>query len=347
MTTLRVEPAHDALGPPMALSPIRAAPMDSQVVAESRRILAAKGRTFRAASLLLPRDTRDDAAVVYAFCRLADDTVDESDDVAASRLGLERLRLELRGEASPRPIVAAFLDVCSRHAIPLAAAEHLLNGMERDLETVLALEDDRALLRYAYEAAGTVGLMMARLLGAHEEAALAHAVDLGIAMQLTNICRDVAEDAGRQRTYLPESRLAAAGLSARTLRENVGRDDGRGELARDAVFPVVRDLLELAERYYQSGLAGLSYLPLRPRRTILAAGTMYRAIGSVVLEGGPQAMRERAIVGWFTKCRYVLRAVRMAPKVTAVPHDAALHRYLGDLPGCRAHSALAPERPLR
>lgn len=347
MTALGVEPAPEALVRPLALATSGPMPSSAQVVRESRRILAEKGRTFRLASLLLPRDARDDAAVVYAFCRLADDIVDEGDDVVASRIGLTRLRDELRGDAAPRPLVVAFLDVCSRRSIPLEAAEHLMNGLERDLEPVLTLDDDRALIRYAYEVAGTVGLMMARLLGAHDDAAVAHAIDLGIAMQLTNICRDVVEDAGRQRTYVPEARLVPAGLSSKTLRENVALGDERGAAARDAVFPVVGDLLELADRYYRSGIAGMPYLPLRARRTILAAGSMYRAIGDVVLAGGPDAMTERAFVGALSKCRWVLRALRQAPRLVTAPHDHRLHRHLAGLPGCRAPEALAASTRVR
>ena len=347
MITRGVAPNRETQDPPLALTASSRAATSMQVIRESRRILAEKGRTFRLASLLLPRDARDDAAVVYAFCRQADDIVDEGDDVSSSRLGLARLRVELRGEVAPTPLVSAFLDVCTRRGIPLEAAEHLLNGLERDLEPVLALDDDRALLRYAYEVAGTVGLMMARLLGAHDEDAMAHAIDLGIAMQLTNICRDVVEDAGRRRTYVPQSRLRAAGLSAQALLDDVGRADAGGELARQGVFPVIADLLELAERYYGSGIAGMPYLPLRARRTILAAGTMYRAIGSVVLEAGPSKMRERAVVGPLSKLRYLVRACWHASRLPTRPHDHRLHGHLAGLPGCRSTEALAPHEKLR
>ena len=172
------------------------------VLQASRAVFAAKARTFHWSARLLPADRRDDAAVVYAFCRLVDDTADEAPTAAVAAAALDRLAAELEGRAEPRPLVAAFLDTAARRGLPLDAARELLAGVRSDLG-VVRIADDDALLVYCYRVASTVGLLMCGVLGVRERDALPFAVDLGVAMQLTNICRDVAEDAGRGRVYLP------------------------------------------------------------------------------------------------------------------------------------------------
>ncbi|MFT4627287.1 MAG: phytoene synthase [Myxococcota bacterium] len=299
------------------------------VVHQSREILATHARSFRWASWFLPSDRRDDAAVVYAWCRLVDDAVDEaaSSDEAADAVA--ELRGELLGERAPRPIPAAFLAVCARRGISVAPALELLEGCRSDLGTV-RFADDRELLRYCYRVAGTVGLLMCGVLGVTDPRGAAHAVDLGVGMQLTNICRDVLEDAKRGRTYLPADRLAVAGSSPEALLA--------GEADPAHIARVVRDLLAMAEEYYRSGDGGMQFIPARSRVAILVAARVYRAIGGALLRRGGDALAGRAWVGIGGKVLHTgaalvafARLAMWSPQV----HDAHLHEPLAGLPGCK------------
>lgn len=295
-------------------------------LAEAHRLLRTKGRTFKLASWLLPRAARDDAAVVYAFCRRADDLADDDND----RAGLEQLSAELRAPKSP--LMLDFVALAQRRNIPLQAAEHLIAGVAGDLTPRIMVADDGELVRYAYSVAGTVGLMMARLLDVSTDEALPHAIDLGVAMQLTNICRDVAEDARNGRVYLPRKRLELWGVTPERLLSQL---ETHVEV-RHAAFIVVRELLVAAERYYESARAGLAALPLRTRRTALAAATLYRAIGLEVLSRGPDGLLGRATVGTWTRARLFLGAYREASRLRFRPHESELHEALRGLPGTNA-----------
>jgi phytoene synthase len=299
----------------------------SAVVLASREVLAKHAKTFRLASLLLSPQQRDEAAVVYAFCRLVDDAVDEAPDPDSARAALAPLKRELSALAPPRPLLRAFLEILGPHPAALAAAHELIVGVESDLGPVL-LPDDEALLRYCYRVAGTVGLMMSPIIGVTSPDAPPHALDLGVGMQLTNICRDVAEDLTRGRVYLPETRLRAAGTSQAALLD--------GTAPREAVAAVIRDLLALADRHYQSGADGLRYIPLRPRAAIAAAGSMYRAIGLRLRAQGCDFTQGRAFVPAPTKLAWLARASLASLAATLGPpphHDAALHAHLRGLPG--------------
>jgi phytoene synthase len=297
------------------------------VIASARAVLSEHARTFRLAGRLLPRRRLDDAAVVYAFCRLVDDTVDDASDPTSAGVALGTLRAELTGAAPARPIVDAYLEVCERCQIPTEAALELFAGVAADLGLVL-LPSQSELLRYAYRVAGTVGLMMSGVLGVTDPVARPFAIDLGIGMQLTNIARDVAEDARLGRVYLPADWLAAAGLRPADVLAG-GADAERLGL-------VVRDLLSLADRYYASGQAGLRYIPLGPRPAIAAAGAVYRAIGLEILRRRANVTAGRAVVPTASKLAWLCRAAALSP-LRSIPratlHDAALHSALAGLPG--------------
>ena len=300
------------------------------VVADSHGALAYHGRSFHLAGRLLPAASRDDAAICYAFCRLADDAVDEAPDVQSARAALAKLRAELCGDNAPRPLVAAWSALVARRGIPSYATDGLLDGMESDLEAV-RIADDSELIRYCYRAAGTVGLMMAAILevpAAHARAARAHAIDLGVAMQLTNIARDVAEDAARDRVYLPADRLRAAGQQKDALpAPNQGIAPNPSiALDPEAVRIVVGDILAVAERFYDSGLAGVRFLPVRVRPAIVAAAFLYRGIGRALLRRGGDPLTGRVVLG--TLERGWLLALGLLTAVlpgSVAPHDAALH----------------------
>jgi phytoene synthase len=221
--------------------------------------------------------------------------------------------------------VSALRDLFERRRIDVRYALELVAGVASDLGEV-RVADDAALVRYGYRVAGTVGLMMVGVLGVRAAEALPHAVDLGVAMQLTNICRDVREDAERGRVYLPASRLRALGV-APTPEGVLG--------ARDAVRRVVTDLLALADRYYASAEDGMRHIPWRARLAILVASSVYRAIGVRLLSRGADALAGRTVVPFGGKLWAAVGAVLRLPwaSLRRSPHAEALHGALVGLPG--------------
>lgn len=304
---------------------------NAAVVSVSRDVMKQHARSFSWAAFFLPRDRHDDAAVVYAFCRLVDDLVDEAPDIPTGAAAIEKLIAELHGHDDPRELVAAYREVATRSGIADDAAEHLAEGVQSDAGEVL-LQSDRDLIRYCYRVAGVVGVMMCGVLGVQDPRALPHAIDLGIGMQLTNICRDVLEDAERGRVYLPEERLRAIGVSHAELLDAARRD----ELD---IRHVVRDLLALAERYYLSAEAGMRFIPARSRAAILAASRIYRAIGQRLLRKGANPLSGRTIVPWTGRLTRALGALGafLKPKTLGLTayrgHDASLHMHLSGFPG--------------
>ena len=289
--------------------------------------MATHARSFSWAGAFLPAHARDDASIVYAFCRLVDDLADEAPDPETAATDLASLRAELIGQAPARPLVATVVPLFERRGVTLQPAIELMNGVCSDLEPV-RMSNDEELLRYCYRVASTVGLMMCGVLNVTHPTALRHAVDLGVAMQLTNICRDVLEDAQNDRVYLPADRLQAAGTSTEALLA--------GEFNGEATAAVVLDLLQLADRYYESADQGMRYIPLRSRFAIVVASRIYRAIGVKLSRNGGNALHGRTIVGKGAKAleslAAVLRTLRLSvgqPK----SHDRTLHLSLAGLPG--------------
>ena len=274
-----------------------------------RSSIALHSKSFSLASRLLGSDGRDDAAVVYAWCRRADDAIDLAPPAeqarAVVRLGRE-LETIYEGEAQPEPILAAFQMVARRHQIPRAYPSELLAGMAMDAEGK-AYGSYTELLSYCFRVAGTVGLMMSHVMGVRHPSALKHAAHLGMAMQLTNICRDVGEDWRRGRLYLPDDLLAAAG--APDLRSRLGSAWPAG--VSSAVANVTRDLLRRAEVLYASGDRGIPLLSFRSAWSVRTARLVYADIGRVILARGADPSAPRAVVSTPRKLRLLLRALTM------------------------------------
>jgi len=304
----------------------------TEVVASSRRILDDNAKTFALAGKLLPPAVLDDAAVVYAMCRVIDDAVDEAADAEAARQAIDALTAELSGEAQRRPLVACFVETCERLNIPFVAAAELAKGVASDvLAAPVRMTSDRELLRYCYRVAGTVGLMMSGVLGVSDPKAAAHAIDLGVGMQLTNICRDVLEDARNDRVYLPTDRLARYGATPGDVIERP-----HAVFCQLATHKVVEDLLVMADRYYESGRAGLRYIPPTRRAAIAGAGAAYRRIGDVVRSRAFDVGQGRAVVSLMDKLLQVVGSATVASIAGFTPepdHDEGLHIHLAGLPG--------------
>lgn len=314
---------------PLARSGGVDAPRTTAVVRDSRDVMQAHARSFTLAALFLPSGRSARAAVLYALCRLADDLADESPDPTSAAAALDLLEAEVRGDAPARPLVAEWLQSGDAHPEAFLA---LLDGVRSDLSHA-PFASDRQLVRYCYAVAGTVGLAMCPILGVTEPAAQRHAIDLGIAMQLTNICRDVLEDAERGRVYLPAERLRAHGA---TPEEVLG-----GTADRQAVAAVVQELLERADVYYASGDHGMRAIPLRTRVAIVVASRVYASIGHLLRRRGGDSLAGRAIVSVPGRVLAVVRALCALPMLSLRarrPHDAQLHRHLDGLPGAAPQS---------
>ncbi|HHQ13400.1 MAG TPA: phytoene/squalene synthase family protein [Chromatiales bacterium] len=283
--------------------------MVDQIVEHSRETIRKGSKSFAAAARLFKADTRAAVYMLYSWCRYCDDLIDGqemgfgheeiSPQEACSRLELlrEQTTRALAGDPVEHPAFDGLQRVASRYRIPDRYPFELIDGFAMDVQgyEYRTLEDT---LLYCYHVAGVVGVMMAYVMGVKEPDVLSRAADLGIAFQLTNISRDVMDDAVNGRVYLPESWLREAGVepSQIALPEH-----------RDAVFSVIERLLAVAERYYASAREGVRALGFQAGWAVSSASGIYRDIGSIVLERGSKAWDRRAVVSSGRKLFWALR----------------------------------------
>jgi phytoene synthase len=253
--------------------------------ASERESIERHSRSFSLAARLLPPLVARDVRRLYAWCRACDNAVDdESVSLAERRARLAAIRADLQRVYSGERLDCVesrwLRELVERYAIPQEWPEALLDGMESDLDFVRpASQADLEL--YCYRAAGVVGLMMSRILGARSRKAEQYACSLGMAMQLTNIARDVAEDWQRGRCYLPQAWLEADGA----------------ELPSDVeLCPSVQRLLNIAEHHYEQGRLGYPYLPQNVRWAIRVAASVYREIGEVIRAAEYRVREQRHFV---------------------------------------------------
>jgi 15-cis-phytoene synthase len=301
----------------------------SSDLAACRAALRDGSRSFLAASLLLPRRVHEPASALYAFCRLADDAVDDMGDAQDAppgapasdvdalrrrrRTAVVALHRRLDAVYAGRPDMhtadRALAVVVARHAIPRPLFDALLEGFGWDAEG-RRYESIDELLDYCARVAGTVGAMMALVMGVRSRAAIARACDLGVAMQLSNIARDVGEDARNGRLYLPLAWLRDAGIDATAFVAS--------PRPGPALAGVVQRLLGEADALYARAGAGVALLPIDCRPGINAARFLYAAIGHEVARRGLDPVSSRARVGRPRKAVLMLRALgAIAPSAAA------------------------------
>jgi phytoene synthase len=292
---------------------------------ECRRLIAAGSRSFAAASMLLPKATRQAAYALYAFCRVSDDAVD---DPARAADAIERLRRRLdlayAGTPAESAVDRAFADVVIRYAVPRALPEALIDGFAWDVRG-LRCETESDVFAYAVRVAGSVGAMMTVLMGVRDPLVAARACDLGVAMQLTNIARDVGEDAAAGRLYLPRAWMREAGLDPdRWLARPVF--DAR-------IAAVIARLLRVADALYQRADKGIGGLPAGCRAGIFAARHLYSGIGAAVARRGFDSVSARARVPGGRKIWLIARAMldaALARRAAAGAAPLAEAAYLVD-----------------
>ncbi|MCY7315512.1 MAG: phytoene/squalene synthase family protein [Rubrivivax sp.] len=265
-----------------------------------RTLMRGGSKTFFAASLLLPPRVRAPASALYAYCRLADDLVDLGSNALQAVAQLhQRLDAVYAGRPQAIEVDRALAHVVHRFRIPRQLLDALIEGFlwdsqGRRYDTLAQLHD------YAARVAGTVGAMMALLMGVRSPAALARACDLGVAMQLTNIARDVGEDARNGRLYLPREWLAEAGVDAQAWLQ--------APVFNRAIAGVVQRLLQAADALYARADAGVAALPRDCRPAIRAARLVYAEIGRALERLQLDAINHRAVVSPRRKLTLIARA---------------------------------------
>ena len=253
---------------------------------DARSILRAKGRTFALAARLLPADTAEDATLLYAFCRHVDDLADNPTAGPGARSELFNLRGQVFSGAGKSPLVREFLQMANRRGLSLVSATKLIDGAISDLEETVLIENAEQLIQYCYLVAGTVGEMMCPILGGTPEL-LPQAADLGIAMQLTNIARDIREDALMGRQYVPVNWIP-------TL--SIDQLSSHSEQTQAELTKAVQRLLRMAESRYTKARSGLACLPMKNRLGISVAADVYREIGRCIEREGCEVRRQRTVV---------------------------------------------------
>ncbi|GLQ19177.1 phytoene/squalene synthase family protein [Algimonas porphyrae] len=302
-------------------------PQGDRLARQGRQSIEAGSKSFALASRVLPPRIRDDASMLYAWCRYCDDVIDGQEmghgqiadyrDGQAERLKKlrDQTRAALHGQATD-PIFQGLARVVERNDIPHRHAFELLKGFEMDAEErVYHTIDD--LLDYAYHVAGVVGVMMAMIMGTRDAPTLDRASDLGLAFQLTNIARDVIDDARADRVFVPQSLLIRHGAP-------VAPDLLKQHANWPAAHKAAIDLIDIAEDYYASARTGIRALPFRCAWAISAALSVYREIGEVLRVGGPEAWHGRVGASASRKMRLAVRAGRpalMRSFVREVPRD--------------------------
>ncbi len=306
-------------------------------LAACREVIRTGSRSFHMASRLLPAEMREGACAIYAFCRLSDDMVDlEGGDLTA----VDRLRGRLDRIYGGRPDDSAeercLADAVRKYDLPRALLEALLEGLAWDAEGRVyeRIEDLEA---YAARVAGAVGAMMAVLMGARSEALLARACDLGVAMQFSNIARDVGEDARLGRLYLPRAWMREAGLDP----------DGwlRAPSHSKALSQVIDRLLSRAAGLYVRADAGIAGLAPAYRGAIFAARLLYAEIGEEVRRRGLDSVSGRAAVPAWRKAALMARSAALSrtarpSEVVEAPMDAT--RFLVEAAISGSGSRVAP-----
>ena len=251
------------------------------------------GKSFYWASFFLPKRNKKIASELYSICRFFDDLADENDDDQTKWLSEEFKKIY---DNLNHPINIFFRS----NNISIEVLGDLINGLIKDQKKV-RIKNEKELIEYSYQVAGTVGLMMSPIIMVNDNKANKHAIDLGIAMQLTNIARDIYDDALMNRIYLPQDWI-----------ENIEIEELRYNLSGKKLFHIeeaTRKIIELSETYYKNGFAGMKYIPVKTRLAIFFAAKIYRAIGQKIKKKGYKYSSERVYVTKFEKLLVTLTSI--------------------------------------
>ena len=220
----------------------------------NKNYLSIYSKSFNWAGFFLPKNIYLKSSVLYDFCRTVDDIADEKNDLNIKKKKLSDFKLSFNNKNYNDSIIKNMWNLLDEFKISNKIIDDLFDGLESDLKERVELKSKKDLLIYSYRVAGTVGLMMAKILNIKNKNALKSAIDLGIAMQLTNISRDIVEDSKNNRFYI------------------------------SANFDSIRDTLKLADLFYESSFLSIREIPFSFRFSILVARRVYRKIGHNILK---------------------------------------------------------------
>jgi len=267
---------------------------------ECRSITRQEAKNFYYAFLTLPSAQRKAIYVAYAFCRHCDDSVDQVASTEEKLSNLAALQRELEQTYSGHarePVFVALADVAQKYDIPKEYFHEVISGVESDLVKD-RYEDFDQLRRYCYQVASVVGLICLQIFGYKDEAAKQRAVDLGLAMQLTNIARDVQEDLGYGRIYLPQDEIARFGYTEEELKSGV---------VNEAFTELMRFQAQRARSYFQSGFQLLPYLSLRSRACPAVLGRLYSKVLERIEDADYDVLNNRISLSTGEKVRVTLQ----------------------------------------
>lgn len=287
-------------------------------------IMASHGKSFFWASQFFSKSQLHNVSVLYTFCRFIDDLADENKPEVAE-VELLKISTQLKGHID-HPFIKKVVSL----GVEIQYINELIDGALFDTRKGV-INSHQELLVYCYKVAGVVGLMMCPILGVRDKTAYAHAIDLGVGMQLTNICRDVLEDAQNNRYYLPIEELKELKINKDHLKKAGSHYPQLSNL--------VKKYLMLADQYYESGSLGFAYIPLRPRLAILIASNLYRAIGNKIIKNDCSVLKGRIYLNKWEKLIntiWALKGIFRPSFWIRGDHDISLHIVLKGLPGVEA-----------
>ena len=251
------------------------------------------GKSFYWASFFLPDKSKDTASELYSICRYFDDLADEAYADQSEKLKSE---FEQIYNNVGHPINKFF----KSNNIPIQILGDLIQGLIQD-QKLVRLQTEKDLIKYSYQVAGTVGLMMQPLILVKNKNANKHAIDLGIAMQLTNIARDIYEDAIMNRVYLPKEWLREISI------EHL-KNDSINKI-QPKMKDILKKLIDLSEVYYQNGFSGMKYIPIKTRLAIFFAAKIYRAIGMKIKSNNYQYSNKRVYLNKLDKLWVTIKSL--------------------------------------
>ena len=219
----------------------------------TKNYLAIYAKSFNWAGFFLPKKTYEKCSALYDFCREADNIADDTNKIEIKKDNFIKFRNNFVNKNYDDPVIKNMWDLINEFSISTKIVDDLFEGINSDIKENVKLNSKKELLIYSYRVAGTVGLMMAKILNVHKEQSLKSAIDLGIAMQLTNISRDVMEDKKSNRFYINEN------------------------------FEDIKTTIELSEKFYENSFYSIKEIPLSFRFSILVARRVYRKIGYKIL----------------------------------------------------------------
>ncbi len=257
--------------------------------------LKKEGKSFYWASYFLPKKLRKNAGILYSICRYFDDVADKNNEDKTKYL--QDSIKEIRNNKSNE--VTIFL---KKNKINQSIFIDLIEGLIFD-QGNNNIQNKEELIKYSYHVAGTVGLMMSKIIGVTDNMAARSAIDLGIGMQLTNIARDVYEDAKMERIYLPANWIPNIGLNdLKALNKLSSEQDKK-------ISNAIHEIINLSEKFYKNGFAGLKYVPLSSRLAIFIAANVYRGIGSKIKKNKKKYIRKRIYLNILEKSLITINSI--------------------------------------